>query len=276
MNQSNAENIETINQDIINVQSKKFLHDKFQGKVSSYEDFTLALAKPGKDIESSLTPGLEGILSKAIKISMMAERGLEHCLKEPLSIMCAKGGDRRPGLELMHMGVGLFGEAGELLDAVKRIIIYGMNPGQVKKGETKNLHMNVVEELGDADFYVNGASAFVRKAADIAVELLRPSEDLEAENILSPEQYEGLLLSHRKIKDFRGNLVIGVWNETLNEFICAWNDNYPQFPITFDMVRNYNVEKLSKRYKDLCFSNEAATGRADETHVERAPADGQR
>jgi len=47
---------------------------------------------------------------------------------------------------LLHMAVGVSGEAGELLDAVKKHVIYG-----------KPLDFdNMIEELGDLEFYMNG------------------------------------------------------------------------------------------------------------------------
>jgi len=47
--------------------------------------------------------------------------------------------------DLLHMAVGVSGEAGELLDAVKKSAIYG-----------KPLdHKNMVEELGDLEFYMS-------------------------------------------------------------------------------------------------------------------------
>lgn len=47
---------------------------------------------------------------------------------------------------ILHMAVGICGEAGELIDAVKKSAIYG-----------KELdHPNVIEELGDLEFYMEG------------------------------------------------------------------------------------------------------------------------
>jgi NTP pyrophosphatase (non-canonical NTP hydrolase) len=47
---------------------------------------------------------------------------------------------------LLHMAIGLASEAGELLDAIKKHAIYG-----------KPLDLgNVIEELGDVEFYVTG------------------------------------------------------------------------------------------------------------------------
>lgn len=47
---------------------------------------------------------------------------------------------------LIHMAIGICGEAGELLDAIKKHVIYN-----------KPLDLaNVVEELGDIEFYMEG------------------------------------------------------------------------------------------------------------------------
>lgn len=47
---------------------------------------------------------------------------------------------------LLHMAVGVAGEAGELLDQVKKYVIYN-----------KDLDLdNVIEELGDLEFYISG------------------------------------------------------------------------------------------------------------------------
>lgn len=46
----------------------------------------------------------------------------------------------------LHMAVGISGEAGELLDAIKKAVIY-----------QKRVDMeNVIEELGDLEFYMEG------------------------------------------------------------------------------------------------------------------------
>lgn len=47
---------------------------------------------------------------------------------------------------LMHMAIGISGEAGELLDAIKKRVIY-------RKPLDSD---NVLEELGDLEFYLEG------------------------------------------------------------------------------------------------------------------------
>ena len=51
----------------------------------------------------------------------------------------------------LHMAVGISGEAGELLDAIKKWVMYG-KPLDVE---------NVIEELGDIEFYMEGLRAEV-------------------------------------------------------------------------------------------------------------------
>ena len=48
--------------------------------------------------------------------------------------------------DALHMAVGIAGEAGELLDAIKKYAIYQKNPDLE----------NIVEELGDLEFFMEG------------------------------------------------------------------------------------------------------------------------
>jgi NTP pyrophosphatase (non-canonical NTP hydrolase) len=50
------------------------------------------------------------------------------------------------GAHLLHMAVGVSGESGELLDAVKKHVIYNKPLDRE----------NVIEELGDLEFYMEG------------------------------------------------------------------------------------------------------------------------
>lgn len=67
----------------------------------------LALIKPGQEIIDSLTPG---------------------------------------SMNLIHMAIGISGESGELLDAIKKVVMYNKEVDRA----------NVVEELGDLEFYMEG------------------------------------------------------------------------------------------------------------------------
>lgn len=52
-------------------------------------------------------------------------------------------------MDALHMAVGVSGEAGELLDAVKKLSIY-------QKPLDEALRANIIEELGDLEFYMEG------------------------------------------------------------------------------------------------------------------------
>jgi NTP pyrophosphatase (non-canonical NTP hydrolase) len=57
-------------------------------------------------------------------------------------------------VNMLHMAVGISGEAGELIDAIKKVAVYNKPIDRV----------NVVEELGDLEFYMEG----LRQALDIS------------------------------------------------------------------------------------------------------------
>lgn len=73
----------------------------------NYSEFVMALAKPGEDILQEMSP---------------------------------------QQMHLLHMAVGVAGEAGEILDAIKKVAVY-QKPIDIE---------NVIEELGDIEFYMEG------------------------------------------------------------------------------------------------------------------------
>lgn len=82
---------------------------------------------------------------------------------------------------LLHMAIGVSGESGELLDAVKKHTIYN-----------KDLDRdNVVEEIGDIEFYLEG----LRRTLNISRE-----ETLEA-NIAKLEKRYGKTYSDKKAQE---------------------------------------------------------------------------
>lgn len=55
-------------------------------------------------------------------------------------------------VDMLHMGIGVCGEAGELIDAIKKVVIYNKPIDRA----------NVVEELGDLEFYMEGLRQTLR------------------------------------------------------------------------------------------------------------------
>lgn len=77
---------------------------------------------------------------------------------------------------LIHMVLGISGEAGELLDAIKKVAVYN-----------KPIDMeNVIEELGDIEFYLEG----IRQGLGVTRE-----QTLEANIAKLAERYKGFQYS---------------------------------------------------------------------------------
>lgn len=63
-------------------------------------------------------------------------------------------------INMWHMATGISGEAGELLDAIKKHVVYG-----------KDLDIeNVKEELGDLEFYMEGLRQELGLSRDAIIE----------------------------------------------------------------------------------------------------------
>lgn len=83
---------------------------------------------------------------------------------------------------LLHMAVGVSGESGELLDAIKKAVIY-----------RKPIDLaNVIEELGDLEFYMEG----LRQGLGITRD-----ETLEANKLKLGERYKGLKYSDQAAQE---------------------------------------------------------------------------
>lgn len=66
---------------------------------------------------------------------------VEALVKTPVAILYDLDSQK---IDLWHMATGISGEAGELLDAIKKYVVYN-KPLDIK---------NVIEELGDLEFYM--------------------------------------------------------------------------------------------------------------------------
>ncbi|MNZ71593.1 MazG nucleotide pyrophosphohydrolase domain protein [compost metagenome] len=108
-----------------------------------FEDMVRTLAKPGVEILFSMTP--------------------EKC-------------------HHLHMAVGVAGEAGELLDAVKKYVVYNKPLDRE----------NVIEELGDLEFYMEG----LREKLGITRQ-----ETLDATIAKLGERYKGFQYSDKAAQD---------------------------------------------------------------------------
>ena len=85
-------------------------------------------------------------------------------------------------VHLLHMGIGICGEAGELIDALKKAAIY-------RKPIDRE---NVIEELGDLEFYMEG----LRQSLGI-----ERSETIQANIAKLSKRYESLSYSDQAAQD---------------------------------------------------------------------------
>jgi NTP pyrophosphatase (non-canonical NTP hydrolase) len=85
-------------------------------------------------------------------------------------------------VDLIHAVMGIVGEAGELLDGIKKHVIYD-----------KELHLtNVVEELGDIEFYIEQ----LRQRLGITRE-----QTLDSNIVKLKKRYDGLQYSDKAAHD---------------------------------------------------------------------------
>ncbi len=90
---------------------------------------------------------------------------------------------------LLHMAVGICGEAGELIDAVKKRVIYRKELDRA----------NVIEELGDLEFYMEG----------MRQELAISREETLAANIAKlSKRYEDLKYTDKKAAERADKLIV--------------------------------------------------------------------
>ena len=145
-------------------------------------------------------------------------------------------------VDAWHMASCIPGEAAELFDAVR-----------------KNDRENVVEELGDNQFYIEG----LRQTFEITREETLTSEIIETSTDDIPGRAGDVFDSVKKFiiynKDFdRAELV-----KALAYYELALAAAAIKFDITLEESLAGNIAKLGKRYEGLKYSDQAAQNRAD-------------
>lgn len=134
---------------------------------------------------AAITAHITGVLNGAEQLELPTMDKIRH---QDMVALLVKPGDKiareltGDEANLLHMVVGIAGEAGELLDAIKKHTIY-----------RKKLDLeNVIEELGDLEFYMEGLRA--------ALGITR-TECLEANIEKLRVRYEGLKYSDTAAQD---------------------------------------------------------------------------
>lgn len=110
----------------------------------------------------------------------MKHSTLVHCLAKPGQQIIDEMTPEKA--HNIHMAIGICGEAGELLDAVKKEVMYNK---QIDRE-------NVVEELGDLEFYMEG----LRQGLDITRE-----ETLEGNIKKLSKRYSSMSFSNKHAQE---------------------------------------------------------------------------
>lgn len=128
-----------------------------------YGEMVRLLAKSGDDILNELTPHDYRLLATGVFNAVMCGERIDDIKKQVVyqkdqGISLPKYGPLPEGLtaekmHLFHMAIGIFGEAAELLNAVY---------GHVDNNEELDME-NVVEELGDIEFFMEGFRQGINK-----------------------------------------------------------------------------------------------------------------
>ena len=154
-------------------------------------------------------------------------------------------------MHLLHMAIGLSGEVAELLDAI-----------------IKDDRENVIEELGDIEFYFEGMiqanqthfddsgiiiTDRVIKMSKVTVDPM-PAMLVEAGNLLDLAKRIAIYQDPSHWSKLEG--AFKQFRETLDEF-------YAVTEILVLEAKDGNTKKLTKRYEKMTYSDSAAKARAD-------------
>lgn len=149
-----------------------------------------------------------------------------------------------------HMTSCLMGEAGELLEGINRFD-----------------KSNIIEELGDLEFYMEGLRIelkFNRSAVIAAM------ANLTVLDVIIPSYLTGILIESCNIFDackkwiiYEKDLDRGVLLLALARFEWYMSAFRARYSIDYENTIAGNMEKLGKRYSAGSYSNEAAQERRD-------------
>lgn len=164
---------------------------------------------------------------------------------------------------LLHMTIGIVGEAGELLDAFDQAFSFG-----------KDLdNENIVEELGDCEFYIEGFRQGLGVTRD---EVLAAGFHQEVDQIFGNQpliapiatlkytvQTTNLLDLVKKVvvyqKDVPTEDIVAILSK-MEILLMVIRD---QCGFQYGECLDHNINKLGKRYEGFKYSDNAAQVRAD-------------
>ena len=160
---------------------------------------------------------------------------------------------------LLHMAVGVAGEAGELCQA-----IYG------KQVFAEIDIENVVEELGDLEFYMEGLRQGLGIERSLTVVEDKFPDELVADPTVANMAAISINIEASVLLDFIKKSAFYVKPVKLEAVVDSLTVINTQMfglraccGVTYEDTIDHNIEKLGERYKGHNYSNEQAITRAD-------------
>lgn len=158
----------------------------------------------------------------------------------------------------MHMAVGISGEVGELLEAFNAVFSHGKDMDRV----------NVVEELGDAEFYIEGLRQGYCITRAETLEGIRVIDNDSVNSLIGVSN--GIVIHASQILDIVKKGVIyrkAIPREVIVDGL-GWLEFYLDrartiLNITREETIEANINKLGIRYAGFEYSDESAQKRAD-------------
>lgn len=164
---------------------------------------------------------------------------------------------------LAHMAMGITGEMGEIIDALKKHHIYGKELDQA----------NLVEELGDCCWYLAGLLQSVPEMCSKIKEYSLLSESVLARR--RPLTVRNILMTNATVAKAAAKLVCPInpyiyW-DAVQTMLEALLDTAQLLDIDLEQALDINIAKLAKRYGDK-YSDYSAINR--DLDAERAILEG--
>lgn len=156
---------------------------------------------------------------------------------------------------LLHMAVGVAGEAGELSECTN------------VEWDSETLDVeNLIEELGDTHFYIEG---LVQAGVGIKYTQVEYYEESKTKaEYLSQCIFEcgsQVLDFVKKHVIYNKELPVDDINKSLEKLSFYVSILYSRYNLTHEQVLQANINKLKVRYEGLTYSDQAAQQRADKS-----------
>lgn len=162
---------------------------------------------------------------------------------------------------LLHMTIGIVGEAGELLDAFDQAVSFNLAVD----------NENIIEELGDSEFYIEGFRQGLGVTRDevLAVEC-DPNTIFGSQPLIAPVLTLKYTIQTTNLLDLVKKVVVYQKDVPTEDIVAILSKMEillmvirEQCGFQYGECLDHNINKLGKRYEGFKYSDRAAQDRAD-------------